>query len=857
MTELAALPVAVPGRDLPRGAGEEVAELRQRDEAVLVGDAELRVLELEPRGRCGHREAAVTERDVDTRGRAVANGDVRAVEAVGVVATPDPDFAVPRAAVEAGRTLGVADRLEERPVQAAAEHHAVARERVHDVADRVATVTVRDGQHVLPLVLAAERAVDHDAHVAVAVGVAGLQEPRHRGRHRDVDELLELGGHHQLTGVRVQDLTQTDVERVVHAPLDPRLTGVRVLVGLVHEHATVGRGQVRVVDPRKTVEAPAVMAEVHLDVVAHVARRRARELEQRARKREARQVTATGDEQVILDVDVAVVEARVAAFVGIEGEVFVAGLERQVDAEGEVPAPDPEARVVARTAGAADQVRVALSGREVRIDCGLDITGRRLVVGQGGCRDQREEPEHNRRQCDAIHRFVASLKQFPVPGHDPWVTNMAGMSPSGRHTSFGHVTEDRSGPLSPPEVEPPQLSIFVRSTRNGRHGRVTRSRMGICMARCAGPGARDEKTPQIDSCSPISVESPRSGRLSLGRRSGPGSRPEAIAHAPDGRDEPRELPELAPDREDVDVHGPVYALAVHAAPVEELAAGERTILVLGQLEEDVELGRRQVDGLPVDQDLAAPGVDAEVLGPDDVRAGLPGAPKDGVDPADEEIGLEAGLADVVVGPGLEELLLERVTDHGRQDEDRQVGRLGGGSQLAADVETAHRPRERVVEEQEVGGTLLHERKTGGPVVGAEWLHPCFPQHDEQEVTNLLLVLDDSDPGRISHGQTPCALWTPASCRIDTPARNPYPYPEHRMPDSLTPATALGCCRAPGGVKERSGVTDSPRAAATGCRTRRPTGGEPRTPGHTGCGSLPPDGVRSDHWGRSSPRGLRR
>src|SRR5205085_3967355 len=67
------------------------------------------------------------------------------------------------------------------------------------------SVTVRHGEEVAPLAVTAESAVEGHAVVAVAVRVAGHDLADEGRRHGDVDELLHLGGRHQLAGGRRLD----------------------------------------------------------------------------------------------------------------------------------------------------------------------------------------------------------------------------------------------------------------------------------------------------------------------------------------------------------------------------------------------------------------------------------------------------------------------------------------------------------------------------------------------------------------------------------------------------------------------------------------------------------------------------
>ncbi len=233
----------------------------------------------------------------------------------------------------------------------------------------VRAVAVRDGREPRPRAIAPERPVEHDAVVAVAVGV-----PRHHHadggrRHGDVDELLHLGRRHHLTRRGELHEAHADVERVARAVFDPALAegaplGM-LLLDRLHHHAH-GRH--------------AGVPELQLGVVPDVARRLARELQRGAREREARQVAARRR----LGVGVVPVEA------------LPTRLQRQVDLEEERAAADPEPTVVPGLAGAPDERRVDLRAREVRVHRRLRrARRRRRRVRERGRGERHRQPGHH------------------------------------------------------------------------------------------------------------------------------------------------------------------------------------------------------------------------------------------------------------------------------------------------------------------------------------------------------------------------------------------------------------------------------------------------------------------------------
>ena len=350
------------GGDLPGRAREVVTKLSEPAEGLEVRARSGHVLMRLDVVGAGEAEATVAKRKVHTPVQAVSLDGVRAVRTVGVVVRPSAKLAVPTAGLAVERALGVTDRLKEGPVEAAADGQVVARVVVEDVAHRVATVTVRHGDHVRPLVVAAERTVDHEAMVAVARREARHKQTLPSRSKADVHELLLLFRDHQLTRGRGRDLTHTEVEGVTVAPLDPRLTRAIEVVRLVELRQSVvpvrelvlGHGLRDAV----LVGETAVMTELKLHVPADVARGLARELQRGKGKREARRVTGE---------DAHVAELRGCIRRIVPSPAFPAGLKRGVDVEGEVPPTDVEAIVVPSATGATHKGSVLRVIREVAV----------------------------------------------------------------------------------------------------------------------------------------------------------------------------------------------------------------------------------------------------------------------------------------------------------------------------------------------------------------------------------------------------------------------------------------------------------------------------------------------------------
>ena len=192
-----------------------------------------------------------------------------------------------------------------------------------------------------------------------------------------------------------------------------------------------------------------------------------------------------------------------------------------------------------------------------------------------------------------------------------------------------------------------------------------------------------------------------------------------------------------------------------AAPdvLDELAAAEHLAGVLGEEDEQAELGRREVERAAVAGDGGARAVDGEVAGVQDVRLGggelAVGAAQQRAD-AGDELAQVVRLGEVVVGAHLEaEDLVHLVGLHGEHEDGLPQAEL---AQLAAEVE-AVAVGQAHVEDDELRGVVAGEgdaAAAGGlPVhlvaLGADAL--------DEGLADGRVVLDHEDGlGAVSHGR---------------------------------------------------------------------------------------------------------
>lgn len=126
-----------------------------------------------------------------------------------------------------------------------------------------------------------------------------------------------------------------------------------------------------------------------------------------------------------------------------------------------------------------------------------------------------------------------------------------------------------------------------------------------------------------------------------------------------------------------------------------------------------------------------------------VEAAIAVQARDGAEPGAQLGGVE-GLAEEVVGPGLQPAQLGGAVVEGGEHDHRHGGERGLGAQLRADFVAVHAGHHDV-EEDDVGPGLRGGER-GGTVLGAEDAVALRLQEHVEEVPGLGFVVDDEDGG---------------------------------------------------------------------------------------------------------------
>ena len=170
--------------------------------------------------------------------------------------------------------------------------------------------------------------------------------------------------------------------------------------------------------------------------------------------------------------------------------------------------------------------------------------------------------------------------------------------------------------------------------------------------------------------------------------------------------------ELAPERSDVDVHGPrLHVRIVVPEPGEDRVARHDAAPAAQQEPQQVELLLRQVHALAVQPDFEARAVDDQRAVVKDLFVGAVerGGPAQlCVDPR-EQLPHGERLGDVVIRSDLEPEQLISLFDARRQHDDRHPARLVGALQLPAEGEAVD-VRQIQVQDHEIERLLLERRQ---------------------------------------------------------------------------------------------------------------------------------------------------
>jgi hypothetical protein len=182
--------------------------------------------------------------------------------------------------------------------------------------------------------------------------------------------------------------------------------------------------------------------------------------------------------------------------------------------------------------------------------------------------------------------------------------------------------------------------------------------------------------------------------------------------------------------------------------VQDLALGQDPLPVDHEEAQQLELGRRQLDGAPAPAHPHHVLVDLQVvvLEAVDRFAGPLGAAQHGPDPGDQLLQAE-GLGQVVVAALGEaaDLVLARVAggeEHHRCD-------IAVGAQPPAHLEAVE-SRHAHVEDQQVGVVGRDRGQRTGAIVCGQRLEPGDPQRRRDQVPDVLLVVGHQD-SRFCHG----------------------------------------------------------------------------------------------------------